>query len=71
VARLVRSIVAIAPIPTLDPALFLASLEVYETHHIDYTEAYLVACAERAGVTDFASFGQSIDRVPTVTRIEP
>lgn len=71
VARMVRSIVAFAPIRTLDPALLLRSLEIYETHHIDYAEAYLVASAERAGVSDVASFDQSIDRVPTVTRIEP
>ena len=70
-ARMVRSIVAFAPIRTLDPALLLRSLEVYETHRIDYAEAYLVASAERAGVTNIASFDQSIDRVPTVTRIEP
>lgn len=71
VARMVRSIVAFAPIRTLDPALLLRSLEIYETHRIDYAEAYLVASAERAGVPDIASFDQSIDRVPTVTRIEP
>lgn len=71
VARMVRSIVAFAPIRTLDPALLLRSLEIYETHRIDYAEAYLVASAERAGVSDVASFDQSIDRVPTVTRIEP
>ncbi len=71
VAQMVRSIVAFTPIRTLDPALLLRSLEVYETHRIDYAEAYLVASAERAGVTNIASFDQSIDRVPTVTRIEP
>lgn len=71
VARMVRSIVAFPPIRTLDPALLLRSLEVYETHRIDYAEAYLVASAERAGVTAIASFDQSIDRISTVTRIEP
>lgn len=71
VARMVRSIVAFAPIRTLDPALLLRSLEIYETHRIDYAEAYLVASAERAGVSDVASFDRSIDRVPTITRIEP
>ncbi len=71
VARMVRSIVAFAPIRTLDPTLLLRSLEIYEKHRIDYAEAYLVASAERAGVTDIDSFDRSIDRVPTVTRIEP
>jgi predicted nucleic acid-binding protein len=71
VAQMVRSILAFAPIRTLDPALLLRSLEIYETHRIDYAEAYLVASAERSGVTDVASFDRSIDRVPTVIRVEP
>lgn len=71
VARLVRSVVAFDPIRVLDPALLLRSLEVYETHRIDYAEAYLVASAEATGVDDIASFDRTIDRVPTVNRIEP
>jgi predicted nucleic acid-binding protein len=55
----------------LDPALLLRSIEVYETHRIDFAEAYLVASAEATGVTDIVSFDRSIDRVPTITRIEP
>jgi predicted nucleic acid-binding protein len=71
VARLVRSVVAFPPIRTLDAALLLRSLEIYETHRVDYAEAYLVACAEQAGVTEVASFDRSIDRVPTITPVEP
>ena len=71
IARLVRSVIAFAPIRTLDPALLLRSLEVYETHRIDFVEAYLVASAEFAGVRDIISFDRSIDRVSTVNRIEP
>lgn len=71
VARMVRSVVAFAPLRRLDPALLLRSLEIYETHRVDFAEAYLVASAERAGVSDIASFDRSIDRVQTVTRIEP
>jgi predicted nucleic acid-binding protein len=67
VARLVRSAIAFAPIRTLDPALLLRSLEVYETHRIDFAEAYLVASAEAAGIPDIVSF----DRVTTANRIEP
>ena len=33
--------------------------------------AYLVASAEKAGITEIASFDRAIDRVPTITRIEP
>lgn len=71
IARLMRSMIAFPPIQTLDPALLLRSLEVYETHRIDYAEAYLVASAESAGVDDIASFDRSIDRVTTINRIEP
>jgi predicted nucleic acid-binding protein len=71
VARLVRSVIAFAPIRTLDPALLLRSLEVYETHRIDFSEAYLVASAEAAGIPDIVSFDRSIDRVATANRIEP
>ena len=71
VARLVRSVIAFAPIQTLDPAVLLRSLEVYETHRIDFAEAYLVASAEAAGIPDIVSFDRSIDRVATANRIEP
>jgi predicted nucleic acid-binding protein len=71
VARLVRSVIAYPPIRTLDPALLLRSLEVYETHRIDFAEAYLVASAEATGIPDIISFDRSIDRVTTARRIEP
>ena len=71
VARLVRSVIAFAPIRTLDPALLLRSLEVYETHRIDFAEAYLVASAEVAGIHDIVSFDRSIDRVTTAKLIKP
>jgi predicted nucleic acid-binding protein len=71
VARLVRSVVAYPPIRTLDPALLLRSLEVYETHRIDFAEAYLAASTETSGLSDIISFDRSIDRVTTINRIEP
>ncbi len=71
VAGLVRSVIAYPPIRTLDPALLLRSLEVYETHCIDFAEAYLVASAEASGIPDIISFDRSIDRVTTTNRIEP
>ena len=71
VARLVRSVIAYPPIRTLDPPLLLRSLEVYETHRIDFAEAYLVASAEASGIPDIISFDRSIDRGTTACRIEP
>lgn len=71
VAHLVRSIIAFDPIEVMNPPLLLRSLEVYETHGIDYAEAYLVASAEASDVGTIASFDRAIDRAPTVTRVEP
>lgn len=71
VARLVRSIIAFDAIQVMNPPLLLRSLEIYETHRIDYAEAYLVASAEATQVGTIASFDHAIDRVRTVTRIEP
>lgn len=71
VVRLMQSVIAFPAIRTLDPSLLLRSLEVYETHGIDYAEAYLVASAESAGIGDIVSFDRSIDRIKTVNRIQP
>ena len=71
VATLARSIVTSPALRTLDERLLLRSLDLYETHRIDYAEAYLAACAERAGVHRIVSFDRSLDRVATVDRIEP
>lgn len=71
VAETIRSLIAFDSIICVDPALLLRSVEVYETERIDFAEAYLVACAESAGVGRVASFDRSIDRVDTVVRIEP
>ena len=62
---------AFAPVVTVDPALLLRSVEVYETDRLEFAEAYLVACAESTGVMRVASFDRSIDRVSTIERIEP
>jgi predicted nucleic acid-binding protein len=43
----------------------------YELDRLDFAEAYLVASAERTGVDAIASFDRSIDRVATITSIEP
>ena len=71
VAALARSVVTFPSITTDDEPLLLRAIEVYETERIDFAEAYLVACAERTGVTTIASFNRSIDRITTVTRIDP
>lgn len=71
VADAMRSLIAFGSIATVDPALLLRAIEVYEVDRLDFADAYLVACAESTGVGALASLDQSIDRVTTVQRVEP
>jgi predicted nucleic-acid-binding protein len=71
VAEAIRSLLAFGPVITIDRALLLRAIEVYEIERLDFAEAYLVACAESTGVGEIASFDQSIDRVGTVRRHVP
>jgi len=71
VADAVRALVAMPSIVSTDTAVLLQAVEVYELARLDFAEAYLVACAESTGVGTVASFDRSIDRVPTVERLEP
>lgn len=71
VAELMRAAISLPAIETLDPAMLLRALEVYETQRLDFAEAYLVAQAEATGVGEVLSFDRSIDRVGTVSRREP
>jgi predicted nucleic acid-binding protein len=71
VAEAIRSLLGFEPVVTVDPALLLRAIEVYEIDRLDFAEAYLVACAESTGVGEIASFDQTIDRVGTVRRHLP
>ena len=71
VATAMRSLVAMRSMVTVDPALLLRAIEVYEVDRLDFAEAYLVACAESTGVGVVASFDKAVDRVGTVTRVQP
>lgn len=71
IADAMRSLVAMDTMVTIDPATLLRAIEVYELDRVDFAEAYLVAQAESTGIRAIASFDKSIDRVKTVTRIEP
>ena len=66
VAEAARSLLAMRSVVSVDAALLLRAIEVYEIHRLDFAEAYLVACAESSGVNRIASFDRSIDRAPTV-----
>lgn len=71
VAESVRSLIAMESCVSVDAALLLRSVEVYETDLLDFAEAYLVACAETTGVGKIASFDKSIDKIRTVERVDP
>jgi predicted nucleic acid-binding protein len=71
VAEAIRSLLALPAVVSVDTALLLRAVEVYETKRLDFAEAYLVACAESTGINKIASFDRSIDRVGTVERVEP
>ena len=71
VAEAMRALLALRTVVTVDPALLLRALEVYEVDRLDFAAAYLVACAAATGVKIVASFDRSIDRVRTVQRVEP
>jgi predicted nucleic acid-binding protein len=71
VADLIRAVIAFPAMRTLDPPLLLRSVEIYETHGVDFAEAYLAASAGVAGVAQVASFDRALDRVPSITRVEP
>lgn len=71
IADAMRSLIAMRSVATVDPALLLRAIEVYEVDRVDFAEAYLVACAETTGVGRVASFDRAIDRIPSVERLEP
>lgn len=71
VAAAMRSLLAFTSIETVDRALLLRALEVYEIDRLDFAESYLAACAESTGVGRVASFDRTLSRVTTIERIEP
>jgi predicted nucleic-acid-binding protein len=71
VAELMRAAIALPSISVIDVPLLLRALEVYEIDRLDFAEAYLVAVAEATGVAAIVSFDRSLDRVRTISRIEP
>jgi predicted nucleic acid-binding protein len=71
IAAAMRSLLAFESVVTVDPAMLLRAIEVYELDRLDFAEAYLVAAAETSGVARIASFDRDIDRVTGIERVEP
>lgn len=70
VAAVSRAVLAMTAVEVVDERLLLRAVELYETHRIDFAEAYLAARAE-AGDGLVASFDRGLDRVASVQRVEP
>jgi predicted nucleic-acid-binding protein len=62
VAAVLRAVIAFPSIETVDSAVLLRALEVYELDRLDFAEAYLIALAEVTGVKAIISFDRSIGR---------
>jgi predicted nucleic-acid-binding protein len=71
VAELMRAAIALPSVAVVDAPLLLRALEVYEVDGLHFVDAYLVASAEATGVGAVMSFDRAIDRVKSVSRIEP
>lgn len=70
VAKHVRGALGSSTIDVTDAPVLWRALELYEFQRLDFPEAYLAALAEETGAS-VASFDRSLDRVETVTRVEP
>jgi predicted nucleic-acid-binding protein len=71
VAEASRSLLALPSVAASDHELLLRAVELYEGERLDFADAYVCAAAELSGVGAVASFDRSIDRVPTVRRVQP
>ncbi len=70
VAKHLRSALGSPRIDVADVPLLWRAIELYEFERLDFPEAYLAAVAEASG-SAVASFDRSLDRIESVTRVEP
>lgn len=71
ISEAMRALIVMESVRVVDAPLLLRAVEIYEYDRLDFAEAYLIASAESTGVTLVASFDRSIDRVKSITRVEP
>ncbi len=71
ISEAMRALVVMESVNVIDAPLLLRAVEIYEYDRLDFAEAYLIASAESTGVMQVASFDRSIDRIKTITRVEP
>lgn len=71
ISEAMRALIVMESVSVIDAPLLLRAVEIYEYDRLDFAEAYLIASAESTGVMQVASFDRSIDRVKSITRVEP
>jgi predicted nucleic-acid-binding protein len=71
ISEAMRALIVMESVSVVDAPLLLRAVEIYEHDRLDFAEAYLVASAESTGIMQVASFDRSINRVKTITRVEP
>ena len=71
ISEAMRALIVMESVSVVDAPLLLRAVEIYEDDRLDFAEAYLIASAESTGVMQIASFDRSIDRVKSITRVEP
>ncbi len=71
ICEAMRALIVMKSVSVVDAPLLLRAVEIYEFDRLDFAEAYLIASAESTGVMKVASFDRSIDRVKSITRVEP
>ncbi len=71
IAVLAKSVLGFRNVVTVDPAVLLRTIEIYETDRLAFADAYVIARAEASGTKAVVSFDKGIDRVETVERVEP
>ena len=71
ISEAMRALIVMESVNVIDAPLLLRAVEIYEHDRLDFAEAYLIASAESTGVMKVASFDRSIDRVNSITRVEP
>jgi predicted nucleic-acid-binding protein len=71
ISEAMRALIVMESVSVVDAPLLLRAVEIYEYDRLDFAEAYLIASAESTGVMQVASFDRPIDRVKSITRVEP
>ena len=66
-----RRILNTAKLEVVEHSILLKSLEVFESHDIDFIDAYHAAFMERRGITTVTSYDTDFDQIHGITRREP